>query len=378
MNSEKLDLLIVNAGLSNGSVHGIQVCLANELTARGYRVGILSLIDQGPLLEKLHPDILTFSFKGKRSHECIRPMAALIDQYTPRAVLSGFVTINVITAFGSWWAKSKHRLVLCEHNHPFKLPMRGYRKRQLVLQWLAKFIYRPAYKVVCVSKGLIPLQQRVSRLPDDRYMAIYDPVVSEERTALSYEESDHKWFNDHSVPLIVSIGILVARKNHEMLIRAFARLRETREARLVILSEGPERPKLEQLVQELGMGDDIDMPGWVPNQMCFLRRADLFALATNQEGLCDVIIEALACGTTVVTTDCPTGPAEILNNGEFGTLVQVGDEVGLAEAMAYRLDNPLPSEPLIARAQDFTVEKAVSAYEHVLFGDDASDQRVER
>jgi len=365
----ELDLLIVNAGLSDCSVHRIQVTLANALAKRGYRVAVASLYEQGPLLEQLSPDVASYVFGWWRAHRLIRPLADLIDELKPRRVMSAFVKVNTITALASGRAKTPHKLVLCEHNQPFKWPMAGYPKTLLVAQWMAKWTYRRANRVVCVSHGLAEAHRRISWLPKQKYEVIYDPVVSDELLALAEARPDHPWL-DGPVPLIVSVGRLAPIKNNSLLIRAFARLVKERDARLIIFGEGAERAELEALAKSLGVADRIEFPGFVPNPYGFVRRADLLALTSLQEGLSDVIIEALAFGTSVVSVDCPTGPREILCNGEFGALVPVGDVPALADAMLHSLDNPMPTEKLIGRAQDFTVEKAVNAYERLLFGEE--------
>ena len=150
------------------------------------------------------------------------------------------------------------------------------------------------------------------------------------------------------------------------LIKAFALLRRQRMARLVILGEGNLRNKLTRLVEDLGVSADVDMPGFVSNPLAWMSRASLFVLSSASEGLPGVLIEAMAAGCPVVSTNCPSGPAEILENGRYGSLVTVGDHIALAKAIAMTLNSPHDTEFLRNRALAFSVNKAVDGYLEVL------------
>jgi glycosyltransferase involved in cell wall biosynthesis len=142
----------------------------------------------------------------------------------------------------------------------------------------------------------------------------------------------------------LAVGRLGRVKDYPTLIRAFAKLRENREVRLVILGEGNERSRLESLVRELKLQDCVKMPGYVSNPFAYMARASLFALTSLREGLSNVLVEALYCGCPAVATDCPVGPREVLRGGEYGRLVPVGDDNALAQAMLESLDSKPPSD----------------------------------
>jgi glycosyltransferase involved in cell wall biosynthesis len=154
---------------------------------------------------------------------------------------------------------------------------------------------------------------------------------------------------------------LTRQKDFPTLIRAFAKVRQCRSARLMILGEGEERPQLEALTQELGLGDDVALPGFQGNAMAYMANSALFVLSSAWEGLPTVLIEALAAGTRVVSTDCPSGPREILQEGRLGALVPVGDAAGLSQAMMEELEHPRETVPLDALAP-FTMDAAVDHY----------------
>lgn len=166
--------------------------------------------------------------------------------------------------------------------------------------------------------------------------------------------------------MILGAGRLVAQKGFITLSRAFARVIEYRTARLIIIGEGKQRAYLEDEATKLGISESLILPGWVQDPHAWVARADLFALSSTHEGLSNVLIEAMACGCPVVSTDCPHGPSEILDGGRYGPLVPVGDVKALAGAMIRQLDAPQPAEQLRSRARAFSVDRSVQHYLQLL------------
>ena len=202
----------------------------------------------------------------------------------------------------------------------------------------------------------------------DRIHTIHNPVVSTDLDCKARESPKHPWFDDRPCPVILAIGRMKKVKDFSTLLRAFARLLDRRPARLIVLGEGRLRPSLLSLARELGIAEQVDFPGFQENPYAFLAKADLFVLSSRHEALPTVLIEAMACGCPVVSTDCPYGPREILEDGRLGPLVPVGDPEALAEAMARVLDEPPSQDLLRERASFFSVERAVERYEQLLLG----------
>ena len=150
------------------------------------------------------------------------------------------------------------------------------------------------------------------------------------------------------------------------MIRAFQKLSIVQPARLILLGDGSERKNLTALVRELDLEDRVSMPGWVDNPYAFMARASLFAISSRMEGLSNVLIEALACGCPCVSTDCPSGPAELLEGGRIGRLVPIGDVEALTEAMRLTIENPPPRTLLLKRAEYFSAENAVAMYDRLI------------
>jgi glycosyltransferase involved in cell wall biosynthesis len=191
---------------------------------------------------------------------------------------------------------------------------------------------------------------------------IYNPVDTDHIKTLATAPLEHPWFAPGAVPVVLSAGRLTRQKDFPSLLRAFAQVRQSRPARLVILGEGEERTSLETLARELGCRDDIALPGFVPNPYPYMAAAGVFVLSSAWEGFGNVLIEAMALGVPVVSTDCPSGPAEILGRGRYGTLVPVSDVDALARAIATTLDQPPEARRSIERASSFSCERIASQY----------------
>lgn len=195
-----------------------------------------------------------------------------------------------------------------------------------------------------------------------RLHVIRNPIVNDLLEQKAREPLDHRWYGQPGCPLILGVGSLEPRKDFSTLIRAFARLREQRPARLIILGKGRERGALLDLAVQLGIREFVDLPGYDPNPYRHMRRADLFVLSSIREGASAVIVEALACGTPVVSTDCPSGPAETLKQGRLGRLVPVGDAEAMASAMAATLDDVVPKEALLDAVIEHRADLAANRY----------------
>ena len=191
---------------------------------------------------------------------------------------------------------------------------------------------------------------------------VYNPVVSPGLEDEARQSISHPWFNRDGPPVILAVGRLTAAKDYPTLLRAFSMVYQKQPARLLILGDGKERAPLESMVRQLGLTENVQMPGFVVNPYAYMARARLLALSSRWEGLPGVLVEALACGTPVVSTDCKSGPREILENGRFGRLVPVGDPDALAAAILDTLQT-IPDHALLKRrAEDFTLEKSVKEY----------------
>jgi glycosyltransferase involved in cell wall biosynthesis len=232
--------------------------------------------------------------------------------------------------------------------------------------WPIRRLYPRVDQIVAVSEGVAEDTAAIARIPRGRISVIRNPVITPELTILAAGPCPHPWLEDGGPPVILGAGRLERQKDFPTLLRAFARLRRERPCRLVILGDGGGREALTALAAALGVSDDLQLPGFQANPFCWMSRASLFVLSSAWEGSPNVLTEAMALGTPVVATDCPSGPREVLAGGRFGPLVPVGDAEALAEAMAQTLDKPLPRPVLKAAVAEYNQTESARRYLAVL------------
>ncbi|NLD95439.1 MAG: glycosyltransferase, partial [Fibrobacter sp.] len=236
-----------------------------------------------------------------------------------------------------------------------------------LLPTLARVFYPRADAVVAVSKGVASdLVEKVG-VPKSIVRVIYNPTVDEEIFSLMRERASHPWLGDEGPPVLLSVGRLTAQKRFDVLLRAVSIVRRHRPVRAIILGDGGERSRLGSLAGELGLGDCVSLPGLEKNPYSYMARARLYVMSSAWEGFPNALVEALACGLSVVSTDCPSGPREILavnelGAGSYGTLVPVDDPQMLAEGILFELDRYRERANLRRRAQTFTAERAARSY----------------
>lgn len=244
------------------------------------------------------------------------------------------------------------------------------RRERIWTRWqslrILRHVANEADAIVAVSRGVA---EDVARLaPEGRapVHVIANPVVTPSLLELAAKPVAHPWFTDEPTPVVLSVGRFSRAKDYPTLLRAFALLRSRRACRLVIFGDGRQRPRLERLVRRLGVSDSVDLPGFVANPYPYAARARVFVLSSLWEGSPNALAEALALGTPVVATDCPSGPRELLRDGRYGRLTPPGDPDRLAEAIEETLDNPLPADVLREAVREYTVEKSAARYLEVL------------
>jgi len=290
-----------------------------------------------------------------------------LRRFRPDVILARNHLDNLLIILAGRLPGVKTRVVVEARNNYVASTHRGERKRRKKLAQVRRH-YPRANALVGASEGVVQDLVRVGELDDLPTYAIPNPILTKNVFAQAEEAVDHPWLNDREAPVLISVARLAEQKDLGVLLEALAMVRARQEARLIVLGEGPLRGALERRVQELGLSGVVDMPGHVANPYAFLAKADLFVLSSAWEGSPNALIEALALGLPVVSTDCPSGPAEILDGGRYGRLVPVGDSDALAEAIGQTLDQPLEYDPIEATRR-FTPEDAAPRYLQVLFGD---------
>jgi glycosyltransferase involved in cell wall biosynthesis len=347
--------------LRGGGAERVMVVLANGFVARGLRVDLVLAKAEGPYLAYISPDVRIVDLKSQRVLFSLPRLVRYLRSERPRILLCAMNHVNVLALMARALAGGETRVVISEHNTLTAAGTPERLSRMAVIRLLMQWLYPRADAIVGVSRGVSEDLARFLRLPAKQVTTIYNPVVTQSLLRQAEVPHDHPWLAPGSPPVVLGVGRLTQQKDFPTLIRAFARVRAHRSCRLVILGEGELRPALQALVAELGVTEDVLLFGFTDNPFVWMRRAGVFVLSSAWEGLPTVLIEAMACGAPVISTDCPSGSNEILEGGKWGCLVPVGDVQALAEAVATTLDDGGKLD-VTARAADFGVDRAVEEY----------------
>jgi glycosyltransferase involved in cell wall biosynthesis len=269
-------------------------------------------------------------------------------------------------------SRYRGRVVVVEQNTLSLAAVHGKSRRDRLMPRLVGRFYPWADYVVGVSEGVVDDLVQYADLGPEKMRVVFNPIVSDDLTEKARAALDHPWFADGSPPVLVAAGRLRPQKDFPTLLRAFAQVAAGRPARLLILGEGPERARLESLVAELGLDDAVQLPGATSNPYAYMARAAAFVLSSRWEGLPTVLVEALACGAPIVSTDCPSGPREILAGGRYGMLVPVEDVDALAGALAAALAGEV-ARPPEESWRPYTLDRVVDDYLELMVGEAAAD-----
>lgn len=347
--------------LVGGGAERVMVNLAQGMTERGLPVDLVVAAAEGEFLGHLPPAVRLVDLHAGRVLRSLGPLTRYIRRERPRVLISSMSHANLVALWAAKLARRRTPVVVTVHNTMSQSHQEQGRLAGGIWPHLLRTFYPWASSVVVVSRGAADDLARTSGLPRDRVEVVYNPVITPTMLARAKEAPDHPWFAAGQPPVILGVGRLTRQKDFPTLIRAFAGVRRCRSGRLMILGEGEERAALEALVRESDLGDDVALPGFRDNAMAYLAGSALFVLSSAWEGLPTVLIEALAAGTRVVSTDCPSGPREILQEGKLGALVPVGDVAALTRAMLDALEAPSAPVPAEALAP-FTRDAAIDHY----------------
>jgi glycosyltransferase involved in cell wall biosynthesis len=344
--------------------------LIPALARRGYGVDLLKVRRHGPNLDpeqgETPPGVRVVDLGSRHTYACLPAIVRYLRLQRPAVLLSDKDRVNrtalLARALAGIGAGLPTRLVLRSGTTiSIDLASRGALERWLQRTSMGR-LYRFADTVIVNSHNVADDMSAYTGLPRGAITVVPNPIVPGARFVGGQPRPDHPWFAPGEPPVILGVGELGPRKDFGTLIRAFAKVRRHRPCRLVILGRGGEREELERLAQDLGVAADVDLPGFKSNPQDYMAHAALFALTSLWEGNPLVLPEALAVGTPVVATDCPSGPREVLQNGRYGPLVALHDPAAFAAAMLRTLDAPLPAGTLREAARPFEIEASTDAY----------------
>jgi glycosyltransferase involved in cell wall biosynthesis len=360
-------IAILLPDLRIGGAERVSVDLARELKRLGYSVEFVLMQAQGEFSEQLPDGVRIFGLGAPRFRKLFLPLAAYIKERSPDVVIANMWPLTVGAVVTKLLTRARTRCIVVEHS-PLSIQ---YSHRGLI-HWLAlrasiHLFYPFADKRIAVSSGVADDTSVLGRISRESIDVIHNPVPVPNDASTFDESVEHAW-RGWKGPRLITVGTLKRQKNHALLIHAFKRLLALQDARLLILGAGELAEATAVVAREQEVADKVFMPGAKLDPMPYYRSADLFVLSSDYEGLPTVIIEALGAGLPVVSTDCRSGPAEILENGRYGLLAPVGDADALAEAMTEALAKTWDREQLKQRALDFSPEKIVKKYIDVVGG----------
>jgi len=368
MESRNKRIAIFVSFSGQGGVERAMALLAGGMLSHGVTVDFILPRAVGDHVGSIPKGVNIIRLNTKHTFSALVPLARYLNKERPDALLAAKHRAIVTAVLASRLAGFRGMVAgNIQTTISAGLTDSNFIKRNLYFSMMRIF-YKWTHFIVAVSKGVADDIIQITGLPSEKVKVIYNPVVTPNIVERAAEPLEHPWLSDGDVPVIVGIGRLTKQKDFHTLIRAFAVVRRTRPCRLVILGDGGDRESLLSLAQEQGVLTDVDFPGFQQNPFAWLSRSSLFVLSSRWEGFGIVIVEALALGIPVVSTDCPNGPREILKDGEYGPLVPVEDPDTLAVAMIKTLEKPLDPEILHDAASDYTTDKIGEEYIRTLLG----------
>ena len=391
--------------LHGGGVQRMTMLLADGLAARGARVDLVVCDTRGELrdqipsalhvvaLEHANPiaarlAVLRADPGGMAAY--LRPLATIkyasptlgslpalaryLRQARPDSLFSATSYLNIEAVLARRLAGGATRLVISDRSHfSSGKPRKAWRQRHLAAAMRRNYLQADA--ITAVSNGVADDIARSIGIARESITTLYNPTITPDFATKASQPVAHPWFADGAPPVLLAVGRTTFQKDFPTLLRAFARVRQDRPVRLAIVGEtnAKQTARLQDLAGELDVQDAFALLGYQPNPLPYMARAAAFVLSSRYEGFPNVLLEAMACGTPVVSTDCPSGPSEILDGGAYGALVPVGDDAALAAAIGATLATPPDPARLRARASIFDYRTAIARYAAVLL-DEAAER----
>ncbi len=342
--------------------------LAEQMAAYGNHIDLVVVKAKSAHLRSISPEINLIRLGTSHTFSSIKPLVKYLRTRRPDALLAAKDRANIVAIMARKIARVPTRLII-RMGTTVSAALEGKNNLKMKFWYLRMRIFYPfADKVIAVSHGVADDLATNARLSPKHINVIENPVITTRIQAMAGEPIEHRWFSEKEVPVIMGAGRLTRQKDFPTLIKAFSLVRAIIPCRLVILGEGQDRDSLKRLAQDLGVEEDIDLPGFTPNPYNYMRNSDVFVLSSAWEGSPNVLTEALAIGTPVVSTDCPSGPREILQQGRICPLVNVGDFRAMARAIVGVIKNPPEKSILMDAVKEYTVENSARKYLEVLLG----------
>lgn len=363
-------ITIVLHDLRGGGAEKMMVRLANQLVEDGDSVDMILITKGGSNKPFLSSSVNLIELECDRTLAAFGPLRRTLKQINPDAILAALTHINVITALTCASLGFSKRLSVSERN-AFSLDKKVNDNAVMKLTYsLAPFIYRfLPNPVIAVSKGVAKDLVDTTVVNESDVVTAPNPVITQETESALLKDASHPWLVNKTNKTVVSVGRLAHQKGFDMLLEAFAAVRNAHDARLIIFGEGELRGDLTAQINALGLKDCVDLAGYTDNPMAEIKQADLYVLSSRFEGSPNGLVEAMSAGTPVVAFDCPHGPYEILNGGEVAPLVEYKNVELLAKEIVSQLNEEVSTEKktaIKAHVSRFRSENSALKYRTLL------------
>lgn len=364
-----MKLCIVAPNFSGGGAERVAVNLANHYSGQGYDVSLLVFNGVGPYLNQVRKSVRLIDLKVSRTRYVLLKLIKALRQEKPTHILS-IIRVSNIMVGAALFCSKRARVVFREANTMegvISLPkLQGFAYKLMM-----RLFYLRANCIIANSNGTKKDLICNYITGKEKINVIANPVLPADYNILAGGSVDNQWLNDPEIKVVLTVGRLHAQKNHKLLIEAFSIVaKEIKNARLIIIGEGNERKKIKEHRDAFMLNELVDIISFQKNPYPYYKNADVFVLTSDWEGFGNVIVEALSCGTPVISTDCPGGPSSILADGKFGCLIPCGDTLRLAEKIKKHLLDEVKynEKELIARANVFSVASVGEEYLQIIKG----------
>jgi len=333
-------LAVFLPSLSGGGAERVILQVANKIAERGHRVDMVLASATGAYIGEVSDCVNIIDFKSSKVSLSLLQMRSYIKDSSPEVMLSALPHANLVALMSVMLSKVKPRLIISERNTIGIHSIKSQGIKGNLMRYLMRLLYPRSDAIIAVSDGVARSLSEYINISRDSVSIIPNPCNIDRIRCLSNEMINESWFDLNDLPIVVGVGRLTEQKDFSLLIRSFSLALREVEARLLILGEGELRGELEDLAAGLGLNrENFFMPGFKDNPFKYLKRSNVFVLSSKWEGFPNVILQALGCGCSVISTNCQSGPSEILDDGKWGDLVPVGDLEMLSKSIVFRLQN---------------------------------------
>jgi len=364
-----MHLLLFYRSLKQGGVQRMMLNLANHMVAKGHCVTILLFRREGPFLELLDKRVNVIGIESDSFYFILKYLIRLLKSKSYDLLFSATPGLNIAAIIANMIAKVNTKVVISERSNTIK-EFSGSKFGPYKLSFfLIPILYRFANAILTVSEGVKRDLIKISFVKNEKVDVVYNPAFESNFQEQLDNEVNHEWFQkdrkENQIPVVIGAGRLHYQKNFELLIQSIVLLNKRRPVRLIIIGEGEEYQKLQDLIVSLDATSFIRLEGFQINPISWIGRSNVFVLSSRWEGFGNILVDALAAQTTIVTTDCKSGPAEIIEGGKYGYLLKREDAEEMSQIIELAIENPMNKELLLNRARFFDKETAMLRYEKI-------------